>query len=140
MFETLRDYRVIAWDMDDTLIGHPNSEAFWRFIRENPYNQTHHIVTMRSHGMEQRIFSDLEMFGSDLERHHFGEIVNIPNSLFEEFQRSSDIDPAHPFFTFKGRACARLDAEVLIDDMEAKGISKRGCDEHGIEHIHPDDL
>lgn len=143
MFEKLRDYRVLAWDVDHTLVNHPRSPEIWRFIKENPYDQVHHIVTMRSHGMEHMIFPDLEEAGSDLTRDHFSEIVFLEDKIWEsydvkgKFQLLTDDEP---YFHFKGEACKRLGAEILIDDMENSGVSAIGCDKHGIPYIHPDNL
>lgn len=144
MFDTLKDFASVAWDFDDTLIGHPKSPHFWRFIRLNPYAQHHHIITMRSHGLEYFMFDELEKHKSGLDRMHFDKIINVPNALYEQFHRAkvlkTPLHQNHDYFMFKGEQCKAIGAQVLIDDMEAVGLSQRGCDLHGILHIHPDAL
>jgi hypothetical protein len=143
MFEQLRGYRNLAWDFDDTLVGHSLSEEFWRFIRVNPYQQTHHIITMRSHGLETRMFAELEWRDTMLDESHFEHVINVSNDLYESYEQARRHDmltDQHPYFHFKGEMCREIGAEVLIDDMEASAISKLGCDRFGIRHIHPDEL
>jgi hypothetical protein len=81
---------------------------------------------------------------SGLDRMHFQHIINVPNPLFEQYQRSQlmkqPLHDDHAYFLFKGKKCNEIGAQVLIDDMEAVGLSHRGCEVHGIIHLHPDDL
>lgn len=143
MFEQLRQYSSVAWDFDDTLINHPRQRDFWQFIRENPFNQTHHIITMRSHGLEERIFIDLERFGSDLTREHFVEVCWLDDTTFSQYasrNRFMLLTEDDPYFHFKGETCKRIGAEILIDDMESGNVSVRGCEKHGIPYMHPDEL
>lgn len=143
MFDKLRDHRVLAWDFDDTLVNHPKSPAFWYFIINNPYDQVHHIVTMRSHGMQHTIFPELEKAGSDLTREHFEHLVYLDDSIWESYDTKGKfklLTEDEPYFHFKGEVCKRLGVDVLIDDMEGSGVSARGCDKHGIPYIHPDHL
>lgn len=153
MFDQLIPFKSISWDFDQTLIDHELSEKFWEFIEENPFDQVHHIVTLRSHGMQHRIFDDLFKRGSCLRRAHFGEIVNVPDELYthhimmagiELLENGSvvlgKIDTASNYCLFKGKQCHRLGSQVLIDDMEDNNISLAGCKRYGIIHIHPDEL
>lgn len=143
MFADLKPFTVIAWDFDDTLYGHRYSPLFWEFIGTNPYAQVHHIITMRSHGLDRAMFDDLKETGSALTRDHFGFIVACPDWLYEDYRRehaAGTLTPDHDYHTFKGLFCRRMGADVLIDDMENAGISARGCEDHGIAHVHPDDL
>lgn len=139
MFERLKAFKHIGWDFDDTLVNHVASPLFWQFIRANPYNQQHSIVTMRSHGIENGMFSLLAWVGSGLDETYFAHVENVPDHLFESYHRS--LDPRdHAYLLWKGETCKRIGADVLIDDMEAMGLSARGCDLYGIVHIHPDDF
>jgi hypothetical protein len=144
MFEQLRPYSSVAWDFDDTLVNHPLSRLFWQFIRENPYDQTHHIVTMRSHGMQETIFHDLARFGSDLQREHFNEVVWLEDQIWIDKAVKERhlilVEEDDPYYMFKGEACKRIGADILIDDMEDGNVSVRGCEKHGIPYLHPDDL
>jgi hypothetical protein len=144
MFEALKDYKTIGWDFDDTLIDHPNSRAFWRFIEHNPYGQDHFIVTFRSGGLETRIFNDLMIRGSRLEQVHFTAVHSIPHELWRDYH----LEPARgglittldddPYLVWKGMTCAEHGIEVLIDDMTHNVL--RGCRKHAIDYFHPDDL
>ena len=143
MFADLKPFTAIAWDFDDTLYGHRYSPLFWEFIASNPYAQVHHIITMRSHGWQDAIFTDLASEDSGLTRDHFRYLVSCPDALYEDFKRrshASTILPTHDYYVFKGLFCRRMGADVLVDDMEDADISARGCEEHGIVHYHPDDL
>lgn len=144
MFPDLKYYRSIAWDFDETLIKHEKSSLFWQFIIENPYDQIHHIVTMRSHGWDKWMWHELREEGSDLRRDDFREVIALPNRIYESYnkerQESGVVHPDHEYHLFKGLHCKRIGAEVLIDDMESDSVSERGCDVHGIVHFHPDDL
>lgn len=144
MFERLKEFKAIAWDFDDTLVNHPKSALFWDYIERNPHGQIHHIITMRSHGLQYTMFEELEDHGSPLTRGHFERVINVPNSLFEQYERarrnSIVLHNDHDYFLFKGEQCREIGADVLIDDMEEVGLSHRGCEVHGILHIHPDQL
>lgn len=137
-FKLLQNYKHLAWDFDDTLICHRLSEEMWQFIIDNPFDQQHSIITMRSHGMETAMFQLLEAWGSDLIRANFEHVLNVSDALYESYKR--DPYEEHAYTEWKGRMCKEIGADVLIDDMEEVSVSKRGCVLHNIPHIHPDDL
>lgn len=137
----LARFPSIAWDFDDTLLGHRHSPAFWSYIAGNPYGQTHHIVTMRSHGLELTMFDELRTAGSLIGPAQFQHVLGVPYALYEQYQAAGrTLPPLHPYRTFKGEACRLIGAEALVDDMEGEAVSASGCQLYGIAHIHPDDL
>jgi hypothetical protein len=144
MFPNLKPYQSVAWDFDLTLIKHEKSPLFWQFIIDNPYDQVHHIVTMRSHGWDRFMWHELHEEGSDLTRADFDQVIALPNRVYESYMKerteNGSASRDHDYHVFKGFHCKRIGAEVLIDDMEADSVSERGCDIHGIVHFHPDDL
>jgi hypothetical protein len=147
-FELLAPYRIVGVDVDDTLLdnGRPADYArFWEFIETNPYDQVFHIITFRSGGWEKMVWSDLRFSGSTLTEDHFASVQSVPHSVWALSQGSapriitsmSQLDE-DPYMLWKGKVCAELGCEVLIDDMTEHVI--RGCDQYGVKHIHPDEL
>lgn len=124
----LANFKRIGWDVDDTLIGNRNADEIADYIRTNPVGQKHFIITFRSHGMQHRVFSDLEAYG--LDSTHFVSLTNCPDAVYEA--------QGEPYREWKGSICAKLGIEVLVDD-DTENVAP-GCDKHGIKHIHPDDL
>lgn len=137
MFNDLIKFKKIGWDFDKTLVDNPRARDFYDFIMENPYDQHHYIVTMRTHGLEENIFPDLDDCSSGLCADHFIKIFNPPNTLYENKPKAI-ILPGSPYFRWKGETCAQYGIEVLIDDEPH--TSKEGCDYHGVIFIHPEDL
>lgn len=135
--QQLSVFPVLAWDFDLTLFNHKNQETFLGFIRSNPYGQKHHIITMRSHGMQHDIpnLLDLTCEGAAA---CFDEIHNVSDEMFESFYFNDE--PDHPLHYWKGLVCKEIGANVLIDDMEGTDISMKGCRKEGIKVIHPDAL
>ncbi len=141
MFEQLRNYSVIGWDVDDTILDHARQNDFWRFIIDNPYDQEHHIVTFRSGGMERSIFHELMIAGSRLRRDHFAGVHSIPHSVWVANETKIIIlgdGNSDPYCEWKGLTCAENGINVLIDD--AHHIVADGCAKHNVDHFHPDDL
>jgi hypothetical protein len=138
MFEQLRGFRSVGWDVDDTIYQHGRSKLFWQFIHENPFGQEHHIVTFRSGGLEKRIFTDLTRLGSTLNESHFRGIHYIDHALWVNKTLILQVDPNDPYMLWKGKTCADMGIEVLIDDDTF--CVKNGCLRHGVTLIHPDDL
>ena len=141
----LEKYLNIGWDFDDTLIDHPNSVKMWDFIDHNPYGQKHHLITFRSGGLENRIFGDLAVRGSILIESHFENVFNIDHQVWIDFQTiepklilSLDDLKDDPYLNWKGEICYAHGIEVLIDDMTFNVLP--GCQRHGIDYIHPNDL
>jgi hypothetical protein len=143
MIELLREFRVLGWDFDDTLVGHASSELFWRYIRTNPFDQTHYIITMRTHGWEKYVFNDLVEQGAELDDKHFIGVVNPPNQLWESHKlemNAGTLTDDHPYHSFKAEQCVALGIDVLIDDMENGRLPSSHFSRHGVVHIHPDRL
>lgn len=145
--KSLDQYKHLAFDFDDTLVGHRHSEAMWDFIKTNPYGQKFSIVTMRSHGMEKWMFHILGQHGSGLTESHFEHVLNVPDEIFAtgsnhpSFNGGLILNVAdHPYSFWKGKVCSEIGADVLIDDMENGSVSMAGCRRYNIPHIHPDDL
>jgi hypothetical protein len=137
----LADHKIIAWDFDDTLVGHAGSRRFQEFIKANPYGQEHHIVSFRSHGMEQQFDRDLfESCGDLLTLADFKGIHNVPDTLYEEHRPTRLIINLveDPYLTWKGMICDQIGATVLVDDMS--DFVARGCEQYGVLHIHPDEF
>lgn len=142
----LKDYKSIGWDFDETLAYHDLSEVMWDYIIGNPHDQTHHIITFRSGGMENRMFEELERQGSNLRRHHFEQVLNIDHKLWVDYTKTAadkkiillDDPEATKYLHWKGEVCSVYGIEVLVDDMTDSVIA--GCQKHGVVHIHPDQL
>lgn len=140
--DALKDHKIIAFDFDDTLIGHPHSRRFQEYIKTNPHGQEFHIVSFRSHGMEENFARDLALdCGDFINLSHFAQVHHMTDQMFEDFHNSGAsklIVVNHEYLEWKAVKCKEIGATVLIDDM-AHWV-KKGCDKHGILHIHPDDL
>jgi hypothetical protein len=140
MIDFLKDFKVIAWDFDKTLIDHEYSPRFWQYIRDNPYNQTHHVVTLRTHSMVTYIKHDMNFHDHGL-LDLFDGIHYPEDEAYESYvDARGNVGSDHPYLTFKGKTCRNIGADILIDDMEAIGISEAGCDAFGVPYIHPDRL
>lgn len=143
MFESLKKYSSIAWDFDGVLDGDTLSGEFQEFIKTNPYGQTHHIVTFRSHGMQFQIPHILSRYPAQLSIDSFGRVLNMPDKLFEisrMFVIFEEYDDPEflPHLEWKGDRCAEIGAQVLIDDM--RNFVLPGCIKNGIDYLHPRDL
>lgn len=124
----LANFKRIGWDVDDTLIGSRHADEIADHIRSNPLDQQHYIITFRSHGMQDHVFTDLKANG--LDQTHFVSMSNCPDAIYEA--------QGARYREWKGAICAELGIEVLVDD-DIENVAS-GCDKHGIAHIHPDDL
>lgn len=136
----LEKYDHIGWDLDGTLFDHPNTEMFADYIRTNPHDQNFHIVTFRSHGLRDNIDRDLRRIG--LNRSHFASVNSVTDEMYERYYLSrlagNDPDAIRDWMHYKGKTCKDRGAGILIDDMTNDVLP--GCREHGIDHVHPDDL
>lgn len=144
-FDELRRHRTIGWDLDLTLIGHPASPAMHDFIRATPEIR-HLIVTFRSHGAQNHIWSDLAGVDGAPPPSCFAGVVNIDDAIVQAFRRinqhrtsghyTGPLSPAEALYrSWKGRMCAQWGATILIDDMTE--YVALGCTLHGIELLHP---
>ena len=142
-FDRLRGHAVIAWDLDDTLLGHPASHAMHDFIRANPQIR-HVIVTFRAAGGQERVWRDL---GPNVSAQSFAGLEMIDETLSQSYSRLWRQRRGHLFagpetrleseyLAWKGSVCARWGARVLIDDMTAQ--VRQGCEIHGVTLLHPD--
>jgi len=139
MRNILQPYRHIAWDFDDTLVGHATSPDMWQYIIDNPHGQQHSIITMRSHGMQTQMFKILAQTGSPLRPEHFTHILNVPDQLYTGHATLiTSLQEDHEYRFWKGKMCEQIGAGVLVDDMEDGNISTAGCLRHNIVHVHPD--
>ncbi len=147
-FDRLRGLPALAWDFDDTLVGHGASPAMHRFIAETPHI-THSIVTFRALGSERQIWEDLALETDLLAATHFRHVINIDDGLATLVQRlrrhrhsrlfAGPEGPAERAYRhWKGMVCARIGAIALIDDR-TEDVAP-GCDAFGIMHLHPDQL
>lgn len=145
-FELLRGMRALAWDFDDTLVGHPAAALMHDFIAANP-QIAHHIVTFRSQGAEARIWEELAAATQIVGREHFDRAINVDDNLAAlvgrlRRHRASRLfagpeGPAERAYRhWKGMICAQIGAGALIDDRTDDVAP--GCDAFGILHLHPD--
>jgi len=145
-FERLRGLPALAWDFDETLVGHKASSAMQRFIAETPHI-AHSIVTFRALGSQAQIWEDLAAETDLLAKGHFRHVVNIDDNLAMLVQRlrrhrqarlfAGPEGPAERAYRhWKGMVCARIGALALIDDR-TEDVAP-GCDAFGIIHLHPD--
>lgn len=128
---------TIAWDVDNTLVNHPKSREMHKYILDNPH-KTHHIVSFRSHGMQDNILSDIRRYGSGLNGNHFKSIVNLPNHVYENAKTRGTPEDIHAYHHWKGKVCKTLGATALVDDDIAK--TEVGCVANGIALMHPDNF
>lgn len=143
----LDNHHTIAWDFDKTLVDCPTALAAQRYIRDNP-NKKHHIVTFRSHGMEDHIFDELSKYSIGLHQTDFDGVHNIEDEAHMAWElamwkRSLNPDMAITsaekyYLSWKGYICRRIGASVLVDD-DTKAVSD-GCKRFGILHFDPQEL
>ena len=138
--KTLSNHKILGIDLDGTLFQHQNTPILAEYIRINPYDQEFHIVTFRSHGMEDTIDDELSAIG--LNRNHFSSVNNVDDKTYEEYEIARHIghnpEAIERYLTWKGRICHEVGATALLDDMA--DLVTDGCKKYGIEHYHPDDL
>ena len=145
-FELLRGMRAVAWDFDDTLVGHPAADAMHNFIAANP-QIVHHIVTFRSQSAQAQIWDDLARQTQRVGKAHFERAINVDDALAAlvgrlRRHRASRLfagpeGPAERAYRhWKGMICAQIGAGALIDDRTDDVAP--GCAAFGILHLHPD--
>lgn len=130
----LAGFKKIGWDFDETLIAHPNSKNFWRYIHDNPYRQKHFVITFRTGYLLDSIWNDLNRERSPLRPYHFDGLFGVPESLYHGFMVGAP--EGSPYLEWKGEKCRNLGIQILIDDATDHVIT--GCARYGIEYIHPD--
>ncbi|WP_043838033.1 hypothetical protein [Muricoccus aerilatus] len=142
----LAPHRNIGWDFDGTLMGHPNSPLMHDYIRRFPAKR-HWIVTFRSHGLEEEVFSLLRgaYYAGAPRRADFVAILSISgwahyswNRIMTKRRRGwngAETLTERYWDGWKGRACQKAGITVMIDD-DASAV-RGGCEVHGIVYIHP---
>lgn len=132
----LQRFKKIAWDFDGVLFDSARQSDFHHYIRANALQQKHLLITFRSSGLEDLIWSDLASCDARLSDDHFERVVSVPHSLWLE--RASDGGHSLAYREWKGQVAASLGAEVLIDDDRDHVMP--GCLRYGVEYYHPLDL
>lgn len=134
--ESLRRFRRIGWDFDETLLGHHHSTPFWTYIEDNPHGQEHFIITFRTGRLLDSVWHELVRARSNLMGLHFRGVCGVPEDLYENFAAGRQAGAA--FLQWKGKQCRDLDIDVLVDDATSLVIT--GCRKFGVTHLHPDEL
>lgn len=115
----LSKHHSIGIDFDGTLVEHPRSHILQQFILDHHLIKSFHIITFRSHGMEDRIAKDLaaSTFKTmvPLALDHFAGIHSIPYHLHENHAELKQNDG---YYGWKAEKCREIGCTVLIDDME----------------------
>lgn len=138
----LDPHQIIAWDMDQTLIGGPNSEFFRAYILAHPEKE-HHIVTFRTG--PSLTYTEVALWRDECvyELNHEGmphgtirSISSLPDDL-DLFGRVLSSAEADMMMTWKGKTAKGLGATVLVDDMQS--MVERGCERYGVTFVHAHD-
>lgn len=148
MFMDLDGFNSIGWDLDETMIDHPNSGKIQNYIKEHP-EKNHYIITFRTHEMVDYIFTDISRYPQRLTRKNFKGVFHIEEDAWEKYERMKHlrfnnlkygpITPEEIYYkTWKGKICKENNIPVLIDDRKDDVIM--GCNKYGIEYFHPNDL
>ena len=149
MIDRLMRFDAIAWDFDGTLIEHPRSSLFHRFIIETP-DKRHAILTFRTHGMQNSMFREMRrMYPQSPGPECFFARRNIADRAWEEFNKVDQLrlfnhqkGPLTPWEVYyrewKGLTCRELALPVLVDDRPDQVLL--GCEKFGIAFVHPDEL
>lgn len=138
----------IAWDFDGTLIDHPAAPLLHRFIREHR-GIRHVIVTFRTHGTENLVWSELARYQTAPDRGCFDGVLNIPDEIWEEVRdRRKRLGFARHLLPrslaevryreWKGWACRAHNLTALVDDMPA--MVAGGCRRYDVALFHPKDF
>ena len=138
LLEHFDRHERLGVDFDGTLVDHDRSALIQQYILDHP-EKDFHIVTFRSHGMQDRIERDLwsssKDTGVDITLAAFTGIHNIQDGLYESHLALKG-DPN--YWAWKAVKCAQLSCTIMIDDM-AEQIYKE-CISRGIEIVSPDDF
>jgi len=144
--EQLQRHAVLAWDFDDTLVGHHASPAMHRYIAHTP--QTRHlIITFRAQGLHTRLWNDLAAATRLIGQTHFERAIHLDDHLSDTVQRlrrlrarnlyaGPDSPAERAYRHWKGMICAQIGAGLLIDDRTDD--VQPGCAAFGVELLHPD--
>ncbi len=134
--KALELHGTIAWDIDGTLIGHRNSAALRDWIRSTR-DRRHIVVTFRPGPLLDRLKEDLEAASPGIWS-CFSGVISPPVQERLGGLILPDSAAATEFRNWKGLACVRAGASVLIDDDTLN--TAPGCLIHGVTLFHPDDF
>ena len=148
----LDQHQVIAWDMDQTLIGGPNSNFFRAYIKAHP-EKRHHVVTFRDRRWAMEIWQELTNCGDFRAKDAIKSVESCPeiihNCYMVEFRTPQFREPfiaslkltrdqfnAHvqAFAYWKGLRASHIGATLLVDDMPEWCLP--GCEAHGIAFLN----
>lgn len=137
--EEFNTHSKIGIDFDGTLVQHQYSEHLQRYILKNHQFKHFHIITFRSHGMQDQIRQDLmesiDTTGVRLSLNHFVSVHNIPDETYRDHLERLT---ANDYYAWKAVKCAELGITILIDDL-ADWLHEH-CVKHGVDLVSPDDL
>lgn len=161
IFSQIEQHKNIAIDMDKTLIDGCGSKNLRSWVQDNHINHNLWIVTFRDTYFAKQVWYELSPFG--LKEEYFSGIRNMPQSLHKRYNvavesfrhihrrkkyerylvyhklTENDVcDILHEVSNWKGMTANELGCTLLIDDMEHMVVP--GCQKHGIEWLHPDNL
>lgn len=133
-------HQRIAWDMDGTLIGGPNSQRFRRYIARTPEKQ-HCVVTFRDRAWAGQIRGELGALG--LDPNLIASVENCPELLHDIYMASRNPASCAPkaladhaarqFVRWKGRKARELGCTILVDDLADWVVL--GCQENGVAFL-----
>lgn len=141
----LDSHKVIAWDMDGTLVGGANSEFFRAYILAHPEKE-HHIVTFRTGASprfgKSKLWKDdaiHELLDHGVALDTISATHGIPDELFDQISSKRLIVPGthDAALYWKAAKSKEIGATVLIDDLVA--WTEEGCRYHGIAFIDAND-
>lgn len=130
----------IGIDFDGTLVGHERSVLIQQYIVDHPEKEFH-IVTFRTHGMQDKIKIDHDLWSSSkdtgvhIDLANFIAVHNISDHMYENHVIVGG-DPA--YWAWKARKCAEIGCTIMIDDM-AEWIYEE-FSRQGILLVSPDDF
>jgi hypothetical protein len=153
LHEILDKHEKIAWDMDDSLIGGPNSDFFRDYITAHP-EKTHHVITFRDLEWANEILEELENCGMDARKlilsvencpemtHHCYAMSGRLKNEIQIHHHCKDIGISYEEFVehvkafphWKAKRAAELGCTLLVDDLEQ--LVRPGCEKHGIAFYH----
>jgi len=144
----LQSFPAIGWDFDLTLVDSPASLVLQQFIAANPQIR-HVIVTFRTHGLVNRVWSDLARYPVGLTQANFADFLHIEEDAWVAFTRCEQARemgtlkgpqrPAEVYYNeWKGMVCANNSLPVLVDDKVDH--VQQGCAKYGIKLFDPLDF
>jgi hypothetical protein len=138
VLEHFDPHKKIGIDFDGTLVGHEHSAQLQQYICDHPEIEFH-IVTFRSHGMQDKIDRDLwsssKDTGIEITLKEFTGIHNISDGLYESHVALKG-DPN--YWSWKARKCAEIGCTIMIDDMAEQLYED--FDRLGVLLVSPDDF